>query len=146
MKISGNFILGAITSCILLFLIFWMVQIQSDQSTLSIYKEKKEDVIPISLKLSIERGKKLFIEEDCYSCHKPNKMQNPPVLSLRNVSQRRDKEWLLRFIRDEKFLIEEKDPEVLELKEEFNWVNGKHDKKHLTDDQLNDILNYLDSF
>ncbi|SNR14629.1 c-type cytochrome [Tenacibaculum jejuense] len=142
MKITRNFILGAITSCVLLFLIFWMVQIQSDQNTLSIYKEKKEDVIPISLKLSIERGKKLFIEEDCYSCHKPDKKDG----FFRVVIDRVSKEWLYKFIRDEKSLIEDKDSVVLYLRQRFNQSNGKHDKKHLTNDQLNDILNYLNSF
>ena len=143
MKINGNFILGAITSCVLLFLIFWMVQIQT--------KQEREDITDtvIServLKRSIARGKELFIKEDCYSCHKPDKLQTPSSMKLINISDIRDKKWLFRFIKDEKSLLEVKDSEVLELKKIYKWANGKHDKKHLTDDQLNEILYYLDSF
>lgn len=139
MKMSGDFILGVIILCVLLFFIFWMVEIQT--------KKEKEDITDkvISekvLKRSISRGRTLFIQEDCYSCHKPDKKDG----FFRVVIDRVSKEWLYKFIRDEKSLIEDKDSVVLYLRQRFNQSNGKHDKKHLTNDQLNDILNYLNSF
>jgi len=143
MKLSANVILASIITCILLFMIAWVVQIQTTEEYLDITDKV---VLKKSLESSIKRGKELFIKEDCYSCHKPNKRQEPYSLTLRNVSERRGKDWLFQFIRDEKSLIETKDPDVLALKEEFNWVSGKHDKKYLTDDQITDILNYLDGF
>ncbi|AUC13995.1 hypothetical protein BTO06_01960 [Tenacibaculum sp. SZ-18] len=139
MNISANTVLGSIISLVLLFMIFWMVSIQTKYE----YPDVTDKVVEAgNMQLSVKRGKDLFQKEDCYSCHKPDKKDGfIPV-----VTGKISREWLFRFIRDEKSLVEGKDPDVLQLKEEFNWVNGKHDKKHLTDQELNDILNYLDSF
>ena len=67
-------------------------------------------------------------------------------MKLINISQIRDRKWLFQFIRNEASLIEAKDSIVLALKELYNGANGRHDKKHLNDQELTDILNYLDSF
>ncbi len=139
MKITGNFILRVIVLCVLLCFIFWMVNIQTQQE----YEDVTDKVVSAkTLRKSITRGKTLFIKEDCYSCHKPDKRDG----FIRGVKGRVSKKWLFQFIRDEKSLLEVKDSTVLALKERYNWSNGKHDKRHLTDSELNDILNYLDSF
>ena len=123
----------------MLFMIFWMVSIQIKNDYPTINNKVVESK---AMEFSIERGRVIFLNEGCYRCHKPDKKDGfIPV-----VTGKISREWLFRFIRDEKSLVEGQDPDVLQLKEEFNWVNGKHDKKHLTDQELNDILNYLDSF
>ena len=139
MKISANTIFGSIISVILLFMIFWMVSIQIKND----YPDVTNKVIEAkAMELSIERGKVVFLNEGCYRCHKPDKKDGfIPV-----VTGKISREWLFKFIRDEKSLIEGQDPDVLQLKEEFNWANGEHNKEALTDQELTDILNYLESF
>ena len=143
MKISANTVLGSIISVILLFMIYWMVSIQTKYE----YPDVTDKVLEArEMALSIERGMSLFQKEDCSICHKPSKLQTPSSMKLINISQIRDRKWLFQFIRDEESLLQNEDSMVLALKELYNWSNGKHDKKHLTDQELTDILNYLDSF
>ncbi len=139
MKTTANSVLGSIVSVILLFMIYWMVNIQTKYE----YPDVTDKVIEArNMQLSVKRGRDLFMKEDCYSCHKPDKRDG----FIRGVTNRVSREWLFQFIRDEASLIEAKDSIVLALKELYNWSNGKHDKKHLTNQELTDILNYLDSF
>ena len=139
MKISANEILGSIITIVLLCIILWMVRIQTKQE----YPDVTDKVVKArNMKQSVKRGRAIFLDEGCYRCHKPDKRDG----FIRGVTNRVSKEWLFQFIRDEKSLIEEKDSVVLKLKENFNWVNGDHNKKHLTDKELTDILNYLESF
>ncbi|WP_299106677.1 hypothetical protein [uncultured Tenacibaculum sp.] len=43
-------------------------------------------------------------------------------------------------------MIKAKNPEAIALKEEYNWTDRLHYKKHLSDNQSNDLLNYISSF
>ncbi|CAL2089484.1 Cytochrome c domain-containing protein [Tenacibaculum sp. 190524A05c] len=139
MKISANTIFGSIVSVILLFMIFWMVRIQTKYK----YPDVTDKVVEArNMELSVKRGRDLFNKEGCYSCHKPDKLDGFRPLVTGKVSR----EWLFRFIRDEASLLRNKDSIVLVLKKMYNWSNGKHDKKHLNDQELTDILNYLASF
>lgn len=140
MKLSGSFILGSIISVIMLLFLFWVIQIQ-------IKKEFPDITDKVILKResmnSIKRGRGIFNKENCYNCHKFEK-KCPSLLV--NITERRERKWLFQFIRNEALLIAIQDAEVIALKEEYNWANGQHNKYHLTDGQINDILNYLDSF
>lgn len=139
MKISANTIFGIIISVIMLFMIFWVVsiQIKNDYPTVN-----NKVVEPKAMEFSIERGRVIFLNEGCYRCHKPDKKDGfIPV-----VTGKISREWLFKFIRDEKSLVEVQDPDVLQLKEVFNWANGEHNREALTDQELTDILNYLESF
>lgn len=139
MKISANEILGSIITIILLCMILWMVSIQTKQE----YPDVTDKVVKArNMKQSVKRGRAIFLDEGCYLCHKPGKKDGFIPVVTGKISRK----WLFKFIRDEKSLIEEKDSVVLKLKENFNWVNGDHNKKHLTDKELTDILNYLESF
>ncbi|CAL2084369.1 c-type cytochrome [Tenacibaculum sp. 190524A05c] len=139
MKISANTIFVSIISVILLFMIFWMVSIQTKYE----YPDVTDKVVEArNMELSVKRGRDLFNKEGCYSCHKPDKLDGFRPLVTGKVSR----EWLFQFIRDEASLLKSKDSIVLVLKEMYNWSNGKHDKKHLNDQELTDILNYLASF
>lgn len=139
MKISANTIFGIIISVILLIMIFWMVRIQTKHD----YPDVTDIVVEArAMKRSVERGKTIFLEEGCYRCHKPDKRDG----FIRGLTRRVSREWLFQFIRDEASLLKDKDSIVLALKELYNWSNGDHNKKHLTDQELTDILNYLDVF
>jgi hypothetical protein len=120
-------------------MIFWMVSIQTKHD----YPDVTDKVVEArTMKRSVERGRVIFQEEGCYRCHKPDKKDGFIPVVTGKVSR----EWLFRFIRDEASLLRNKDSIVLTLKKMYNWSNGKHDKKHLNDQELTDILNYLDSF
>ncbi|TCP23599.1 cytochrome c [Tenacibaculum skagerrakense] len=139
MKISANTIFGSIITIILLCMILWMVRIQTKQE----YPDVTDKVVKARvMKQSVERGRAIFLDEGCYRCHKPDKRDG----FIRGVTSRVSREWLFQFIRDESSLIKGKDSIVLALKELYNWSNGEHDKKHLTNQELTDILNYLDSY
>lgn len=140
MKISANITLGIILSLILLLMISWVIHIQVSTKFPDITDKV---VLKRSLDASIVRGETIFKRENCYTCHKPDKLQTP---NIRNITETRDRKWLFQFIRDEKYLLSIQDVDVINLKELHNWSNGQHDKKHLSDQEINDILNYLDSF
>ena len=71
MKISANTIFGSIISVILLFMIFWMVSIQTKYE----YPDVTDKVVETrSMELSVKRGRDLFQKEDCSNCHKPGKL------------------------------------------------------------------------
>ncbi len=145
MKLTANGILGFILLLILIPVLFWVISIQvSEKFPKANDSFKMQKVVIVRKKNeSYERGKDIFINENCVSCHKPESRQRYSE-SLKYISDRREKKWLFQFIRDEKSMLEAKDKEVLQLKEEYNWADGQHDKKHLTDEQLNDLLIYLD--
>ncbi len=120
-------------------MILWMVKIQTKYE----YPDVADKVVEArNIKQSVKRGRTIFQKEGCYRCHKPDKRDG----FIRGVTNRVSREWLFQFIRDEASLIKNNDSIVLALKEIYNWANGKHDKKHLTDQDLTDIVNYLDSF
>lgn len=103
----------------------------------------KPDLITYNNIKSIMRGKLIFKSEECNSCHKFYKKGRN---ILENLRQKRSKEFIYVFIRNEDSLVKAKNPEAIALKEEYNWTNGLHNKKHLSDSQLNDLLNYISSF
>lgn len=103
----------------------------------------KPDLIASNNIKSIMRGKLIFKNEQCTSCHKPTQKCNNVLKDLR---QRRSEQFIYAFIRNEDSLVKAKHPEAIAIKEDYNWANGQHNKKHLSDNQLNDLLNYISSF
>ena len=99
----------------------------------------KVDTIEIK---SIVRGKAIFKNEGCYNCHKIDKRICFGV-NLKDLKKRRSKEFIYQFIRNEDSLLKVKNPDVIALKEEFNGAKGQHNKKHLTNSQINDLLNFI---
>lgn len=142
MSNKGNFILGGMLSAILLLCIAWMVQLQTKMVYPdSINKTMAEKIV----QRSINRGKVLFKRESCTSCHKVNTIVCFGA-RLENITERRDRKWLYRYIREEQVMFNEGEPDVVALREEFKGAIGLHNKKHLTDAEIDDVLNYLDSF
>jgi len=124
---------------LLLFLgIVWVVNIQVSQ------KHPKKIAITIIRKQQIQsviRGKELFKSESCNNCHKINKRQCPDL--IRGITERRSKAFLMAFIKNEDSLIKAGNKDAIALKEEFNGANGLHNKKHLPNAAIEDIINYM---
>ncbi|TCI91497.1 c-type cytochrome [Tenacibaculum sp. M341] len=142
MKLTANDILGFILSLILIPVLFWVISIQVREKfpkANDSFKMKKVVIIRKKNE-SYERGKDIFINEGCVSCHKIQAKDG----FRRGVKDRYEIEWLFQYIRDEQSLIDKKDKLVLNLNSEFKWTNSDHNKNHLTDEQLNDLLIYLD--
>ncbi|OSY86997.1 hypothetical protein WH52_13945 [Tenacibaculum holothuriorum] len=127
---------------LLAFTIPWIIKIQTQTQ----YSLKTDSIkVDSSLIKSIIRGKQLFRTESCYSCHKVDKrICFGPRLG--KILDRRSKDFLVKFIKNEDSLVKAKHPDVIALKEEYKWANGLHNKKHLTNGQINDIINYLQLF
>jgi len=142
MKISGNFILVSMIGTVVLLMIFWMVTIQTQKDFPNL---TNQIVAQKELEESVERGELIFKNEECYICHKLDKRDcfGPKI---KNITERRSKEFLFQFIRDEQSMFESGNKEVIQLKEIYNYANGLHNKKHLSDKEIQDLLNYLDSF
>ncbi|CAL2059428.1 hypothetical protein [Tenacibaculum sp. 190524A05c] len=94
MKISANTIFGSIISIILLFMIFWMVSIQTetdyDQTKHTLDNEKVKQIDP-TLALSVKRVKELFLNNSCSSCHRVHSRHS----ILTNIKERREIKWLI---------------------------------------------------
>jgi mono/diheme cytochrome c family protein len=62
-----------------------------------------------------------YYRQNCMSCHTigGGRMTGP---DLKNVAERRDREWLLRFIIDPKGMIDRGDPQAVELLQEYRGV------------------------
>ncbi|WP_299835462.1 cytochrome c [uncultured Tenacibaculum sp.] len=144
MKLSENIILGSIISVILVLMIAWVVQIETaiDDSDVDNFTSKKEKIVRLSnsLKQSKEKGKKLWRENNCTNCHKIHTHDGHP---LPGVKDRYPKEWLIQYVKNEQVLIEQKDPDVLALNAEWNSNKSEHKNPHLTEQDILDILNYI---
>lgn len=145
MKNQGNIALFITISSVFAFLLYWVISIQTKPKETILFSKttfsKKFD----SLKNSIKRGKVLFKKEPCNSCHKIGQRICFGV-RLKNIRERRSKEFLIAFIRNEDSLVKIKHPEVIALKEEYNWSNGLHNRKHLSIKDIEDMLNFIDYY
>ncbi len=125
-----------VTTIILPFIIHTQIKNKyNNQLKIVVYKSRDKQK-------AILRGKILFKDEDCYSCHKPDKRQH--INLTKNLLKRRDKDYLIRFIKNEDSLLKAKHPIVIALKEQYNWANGKHNSK-LSKEKIMDILYFLES-
>ncbi len=143
MKLSGNVILGSILSVVIALMIVWVVQIETTiDSDVNNYDFKKEKITTVSnsLKLSMERGEKLWRENGCTNCHKIHARDGH---SLPGVKDRYPKKWLVQYIKNEKVLIDQKDVDVLALNAEWNSNKSEHKNSHLAEQDIYDILNYI---
>jgi uncharacterized alpha/beta hydrolase family protein len=145
MKISANTIFGSIISVILLFMIFWMVSIQTttdyDPTKHTLENEKVKQIDP-TLALSVKRGKKLFLNKSCSSCHRVHSRHS----ILTNIKERREIKWLIEYIKDEQVLINQNEPDVIALNAEWNSNKSEHYNPNLSESDIMDILSYVDGY
>jgi len=88
-------------------------------------------------------GKQLF-EKNCAVCHKigGGKLVGPELLG---VTERREKAWLLKFIRNSKELIDAGDPIAVKVYEENNKV-PMLTFTNLSDGEINSIIDYIEKW
>ena len=143
MKISANTIFGIIISVIMLFMIFWMVSIQTatnyDSSKHNLKDEIEQQKDPLLL-LSLERGKDLWMNGGCNSCHKLAVRDG----FRRGLKERWEIKWLIQYIKDKQILINQKDIDVIALNAEWQSNKSEHNNPHLSEKDIMDILNYVD--
>ncbi len=145
MKNQGNTALLISISCVLIFLLYWVISIQTQAKNTKLYVEQTFSAQVNHLQHSIKRGKILFEKEPCNSCHKIRQRICFGV-QLKNIRERRSKEFLVAFIRNEDSLVKIKHPEAIALKEEYKWSNGLHNRKHLSINDIEDMLNFIDFY
>jgi len=78
----------------------------------------------------------------CKACHTigGGKLVGP---DLQGVTERHDEEWLIKFIQNSQELINAGDPEAVKIFEEYNKIPMP--PNNLTDDQVRDILLYIEN-
>lgn len=91
---------------------------------------------------SIENGEVLF-NTNCKACHTvgDGKRVGP---DLANVTDRRDKEWVFKFIKNSSELIQSGDEEAVAIFEENNKLPMP--PHPFSDEQLEDLVAYMDSY
>ena len=88
-------------------------------------------------------GKQLF-EKNCTICHKigGGKLVGPELMG---VTQRREKAWLAKFIKNSKELIDAGDPIAVKVYEENNKI-PMLSFTQLSDAEINSIIDYIDKW
>lgn len=86
-------------------------------------------------------GAQLF--KACAACHQLGKgrLVGP---DLYQVSQRRDREWLIKFIRNSQEVVQSGDEYAVKLFEEYNKIPMP--PANLTDEQIVSVLDYIDRY
>lgn len=86
-------------------------------------------------------GAKLF--QVCSACHQisDTKLIGP---GLKGITERRDREWLTRFIRNSQEVIQSGDPYAVKLFEEFNKIPMP--PNNLTNEEINILLDYIENY
>lgn len=78
----------------------------------------------------------------CSACHVLGQDMVGP--DLVGVTEKRDKDWLYRFIRNSQEMIREGDPQAVEIWEEYNKVPMP--SFDLSDEQIRSILEYVENY
>jgi mono/diheme cytochrome c family protein len=87
------------------------------------------------------KGEQLF-KANCASCHALDKKLVGPALS--GVTEKREQEWLFKWIRNSQALVKAGDPEAVAIFEEYN-KSPMTAFAHFSDEQISDILTYIEN-
>lgn len=87
------------------------------------------------------KGEELF-KANCAACHALNKKLVGPALS--GVTEKREKEWLVSWIRNSQDMIKAGDPDAVAIFEEYN-KSPMTAFAHFSDEQINDVLAYIEN-
>jgi len=87
------------------------------------------------------KGESLF-KSNCASCHALNKKLVGPALS--GVSERREEEWLLKWVKNSSALIKSGDPDAIAIFEEYK-KSAMTAFTHFSDEDVKDILAYIEN-
>lgn len=86
-------------------------------------------------------GEQLF-KQNCTSCHMVDKKLVGPA--LRGVSERREEDWLIKWIRNSPELIASGDKDAVAIFEEYNQ-SAMNTFPQFSDDDIKNILNYIET-
>lgn len=91
---------------------------------------------------SLKEGLSLF-EGNCSACHAMNKVVVGPALA--GVTERREKDWLIAWIKNPKAMVDSGDPIAVELYNEYKpqMMNAF---ASLSDKQIGSILGYIEAY
>jgi mono/diheme cytochrome c family protein len=98
--------------------------------------------MPRATAASVEAGKTLF-EQSCASCHSIDESGASYGPDLKTVTQRRDRDWLVRWIAAPEKVIESGDAIAQELVQKYNGVPMPN--AGLQPDQVESIVSYLEN-
>jgi cytochrome c551/c552 len=93
--------------------------------------------VPVILSAN-ENGKQLFTK-NCGACHKIGMRLVGP--DLKNISEKREHDWLVNFIRSSQTMIKEGDELAIAIFNEYNQIPMPD--QNLTDEEIDDILAYI---
>jgi mono/diheme cytochrome c family protein len=98
---------------------------------------------PKQIQAQNTKGKEIF-EKNCAVCHKlsEEKLVGP---GLKGVTERRDRDWMIKFIRGSQDMVKAGDKTAVEV---FN-ANGKipmPDHKFLSDEDVNQVIDYIKDY
>jgi len=88
------------------------------------------------------KGERLFYAQSCASCHKLNKKLVGPALS--KISQRRDKDWIKKFIVNNASLRASGDTAAINIYEQYNGA-VMNAFPYLNDSELEILISYMDN-
>ena len=88
-----------------------------------------------------DHGKQLFEQQACNSCHNINQRAVGPALA--GVDQRRSLDWIVKFVRSPKAMIDAGDPTAKALYNEYHIIMPDHPA--LNQQDIQDILAYIDA-
>jgi cytochrome c2 len=91
---------------------------------------------------SAKRGETLFTARGCNTCHNishTGKMSGP---DLGGVVQNRDRAWLTQFLKNTDQMLKDDPLAVAMLKK---WKNVKMPDQHLSDSEVEALINYLET-
>ncbi|MBX5439427.1 MAG: cytochrome c [Thermoflavifilum sp.] len=86
-----------------------------------------------------DHGKQLFEQQACNSCHNINQRAVGPALA--GVDQRRSLDWIVKFVRSPKAMIDAGDPTATALYNEYHIIMPDHPS--LNQQDIQDILAYI---
>ena len=96
--------------------------------------------LSISQEADIQAGKSLF-NANCAACHQLNRKAVGPALS--GVSEKYDREWLYKWIRNGTQMIKDGDPQAVAIWEEYNRAVMTN-YPQFSNEQIDNILAYTD--
>jgi len=96
--------------------------------------------LSISQEADIQAGKSLF-NANCAACHQLNRKAVGPALS--GVSQKYDREWLYKWIKNGTQMIKDGDPQAVAIWEEYNRAVMTN-YPQFSNEQIDNILAYTD--
>ncbi|HEU4575807.1 MAG TPA: cytochrome c [Sediminibacterium sp.] len=90
---------------------------------------------------TVDEGKAIFTSR-CAACHNVNKVMTGPALA--GIDQRRDIDWIIKFVHSSQTVVKSGDSYAVALFEKFNKIQMP-DHPDLTAEQIKSVVEYIKS-